>query len=184
MKIIDTVIPDVKEIAPTAYPDERGYFMESFNQKKFDAAVTGAWAFVQDNHSYSRHGVVRGLHYQIEHAQGKLVRVVEGEVFDAVVDMRKSSPTFGASLGIVLSAKAQNMLWVPPGFAHGFMVLSETATFLYKTTDYWAPAHERTLLWNDPQLNIAWPLDRLQHAPILNGKDLVGSSFAHAECFA
>jgi dTDP-4-dehydrorhamnose 3,5-epimerase len=184
MKIIDTVIPDVKEIAPQVFPDARGFFMESFNQKKFDTAIAGNWTFVQDNHSASRHGVVRGLHYQIDHSQGKLVRAVEGEVFDVVVDMRKSSPTFGASVSVVLSAKTHNMLWVPPGFAHGFMVLSETATFLYKTTDYWSPAHERTLLWNDPQLNIAWPLERLQHAPILNGKDLAGTDFAHAECFA
>ncbi len=183
MKAIDTVIADVKEILPQAFPDDRGFFMESFNAKKFAAAIAGEWSFVQDNHSHSRHGVVRGLHYQIEHAQGKLVRVVEGEVFDAVVDMRKSSPTFGASFGLMLSATKQNMLWVPPGFAHGFMVLSETATFLYKTTDYWSPAHERTLMWNDPQLNIAWPLDRLTHAPILNGKDLAGTAFSHAECF-
>jgi dTDP-4-dehydrorhamnose 3,5-epimerase len=184
MKIIDTAIPDVKEIVPQAFTDERGYFLESFNGRKFAAAISGAWEFVQDNHSYSHHGVVRGLHYQIEHAQGKLVRAVEGEVFDVAVDMRKNSPTFGASVSVVLSAKTHNMLWVPPGFAHGFMVLSETATFLYKTTDYWSPAHERTLLWNDPQLNIAWPLERLQHAPILNGKDLAGTDFAHAECFA
>ena len=184
MKIIDTAIPDVKEIAPQVFNDERGYFMESFNAKKFAAAIPGQWNFVQDNHSQSRHGVVRGLHYQIQHAQGKLVRAVEGEVFDVVVDMRKSSATFGASLSIVLSAKTNNMLWVPPGFAHGFMVLSETATFLYKTTDYWAPEHERTLLWNDPQLNIAWPLSKLQHAPIVNAKDVAGTAFAHAECFA
>jgi dTDP-4-dehydrorhamnose 3,5-epimerase len=184
MKIIDTAIPDVKEIAPQVFADDRGYFMESFNATKFAAAIPGDWKFLQDNHSHSRHGVVRGLHYQIQHSQGKLVRVVEGEVFDVVVDMRRSSPTFGKSASVLLSAAAHNMLWVPPGFAHGFMALSESVTFLYKTTDYWAPAHERTLLWNDPALKIDWPLARLRHAPVVNAKDVAGAPFAQAESFA
>jgi dTDP-4-dehydrorhamnose 3,5-epimerase len=183
MKIIDTAIADVKEIAPQVFKDDRGYFLESFNAKKFTDMIGGHWQFVQDNHSQSRHGVVRGLHYQVQHAQGKLVRVVEGEVFDAVVDMRRSSPTFGLSASVVLSAVAHNMLWVPPGFAHGFLVLSASATFLYKTTDYWAPTFERTLLWNDPALNIAWPLDRLQSPPVVNAKDTAGAKFCDAEAF-
>jgi dTDP-4-dehydrorhamnose 3,5-epimerase len=184
MQVIDTALPDVKELQPRVFSDDRGYFFESFNAERFAAGVPGVWNFVQDNHSQSKHAVVRGLHYQIQHAQGKLVRVVEGEVFDVAVDMRRSSPTFGQSAGVVLSAEKNNMLWVPPGFAHGFMALSDRAAFLYKTTDYWAPAFERTLLWNDPALAIAWPMDRLRAAPIVSAKDQAGASLVQAETYA
>ncbi len=184
MQVIDTALPDVKELQPRVFADDRGYFFESFNAERFAASLAGSWNFVQDNHSQSKHGVVRGLHYQIQHAQGKLVRVVEGEVFDVAVDMRRSSPTFGRWAGVLLSAEKNNMLWVPPGFAHGFMVLSERAAFLYKTTDYWAPAFERTLLWNDPALAITWPTSRLHASPIVNAKDQAGATLAQAEAYA
>jgi len=180
MQVTPTELPDVLEIAPRVFGDERGFFFESWNRRAFEAAgVRGD--FVQDNHSRSRRGVLRGLHYQIERAQGKLVRVVAGEVFDVVVDLRRSSPTFGRAMCRVLSASNKRMLWVPPGFAHGFLVLSEDAEFLYKTTDYWYPEHERTLLWNDPALGIAWPLPG---PPILAAKDATGRRLADADTYA
>ncbi|MDD2775811.1 MAG: dTDP-4-dehydrorhamnose 3,5-epimerase [Gallionella sp.] len=181
MKLVVTAIPDLLIIEPTVYGDERGFFYESFNQKQF-ANLTGVSAdFVQDNHSKSAHGVLRGLHYQIQHPQGKLVRATQGRVFDVAVDIRKSSSTFGHHVGVELSAENKRMLWIPPGFAHGFVVLSETAEFLYKTTDYWYPAHERSILWNDPALAIDWKLDC---KPQLSGKDQQGKLLADAECFA
>jgi dTDP-4-dehydrorhamnose 3,5-epimerase len=179
MKVSATAIPDIKLIEPRAFGDDRGFFFESWNARVLAAAGIDA-TFVQDNHSRSRHGVLRGLHYQIEHAQGKLVRAVTGEVYDIAVDLRRSSPTFGRHVGIVLSAENQRMLWVPPGFAHGFVVLSESADFLYKTTDYWFAAHERTLLWNDPALGIKWPLAT---PPIMAPKDAAGVPLAQADTY-
>jgi len=180
MKVTPTAIPDVKLVEPRVFGDDRGFFYESWNARTLAAAGIDA-VFVQDNHSRSRRGVLRGLHYQIEHAQGKLVRCVIGEVYDVAVDLRRSSPTFGRHVGMILSSTNQRMLWVPPGFAHGFVVLSETADFLYKTTDYWFPEHERTLLWNDPALGIEWPL---AGTPIVNAKDAAGIPFAAAEAYA
>ena len=178
MKVTATAIPDVMRLCPRVFTDDRGYFFESFNAKTL--AESGIRAtFVQDNHSQSRRGVLRGLHYQIEHAQGKLVRCIAGEVFDVAVDLRRSSPTFGRSVGVVLSAAERTMLWIPPGFAHGFVVLSDGAEFLYKTTDYWYPEHERTLLWSDPALAIAWPVAD----PIVSAKDAAGMSLAAAEIY-
>ena len=179
MKVTATAIPEVKLIEPRVFGDERGFFMESWNARTLAAAGIDA-TFVQDNHSRSRRGVLRGLHYQIEHAQGKLVRVAIGEVFDVVVDLRRSSASFGQAVSVVLSADNKQMLWVPPGFAHGFMVLSESADFLYKTTDYWFQQHERTLLWNDPALGIAWP----DLPPLLADKDAAGLPLARAETYA
>ena len=179
MIVTPTVLPEVLVLEPRVFSDDRGFFFESWNARAFDKAGI-ATHFVQDNHSRSRRNVVRGLHYQIEHAQGKLVRVAAGEVFDVVVDLRRRSPHFGRSVGIVLSAQNQKMMWVPPGFAHGFLTLSESADFLYKTTDYWFPEHERTLLWNDPVLGIDWPL---VGAPVLAPKDAAGTPFAKAECY-
>jgi dTDP-4-dehydrorhamnose 3,5-epimerase len=179
MKVSSTDLPGVKLIEPKLFGDDRGFFMESWNARTFAAAGIDA-TFVQDNHSRSRRSVLRGLHYQIEHAQGKLVRCVAGEVFDVVVDLRRSSPTFGRSIGLTLSAQNQRMLWVPPGFAHGFLSVSEFADFLYKTTDYWYPEHERTLLWNDAALGIAWPLSG---APILAAKDAAGTPLAAAAVY-
>jgi dTDP-4-dehydrorhamnose 3,5-epimerase len=161
------------------FGDERGFFFESWNARAFAAAGLPA-TFVQDNHSRSACGVLRGLHYQVEHAQGKLVRVVAGAVFDVVVDLRRSSPTFGRSVGVTLSAADRRMLWVPPGFAHGFLALSEHAEFLYKTTDYWYPEHERTLLWSDAALGIDWPLSG---APVLTAKDAAGAPLAAADVY-
>jgi dTDP-4-dehydrorhamnose 3,5-epimerase len=180
MKVVPTALPDVMIVEPGVFGDERGFFFESWNARDFAAAGLAA-AFVQDNHSRSARGVLRGLHYQIEHAQGKLVRVAAGEVFDVVVDLRRSSPAFGRSLGLTLSAADRRMLWVPPGFAHGFLVLSEQADFLYKTTDYWYPEYERTLLWSDPALAVDWPLSG---APILNAKDAAGAPLAAADVYA
>jgi dTDP-4-dehydrorhamnose 3,5-epimerase len=179
MKVSATELAGVKLIEPKVFGDDRGFFMESWNARTFAEAGIDA-AFVQDNHSRSRKGVLRGLHYQIEHAQGKLVRCVTGEVFDVVVDLRRSSPTFGRTTALTLSAQNQRMLWVPPGFAHGFLVLSEYADFLYKTTDYWYPEHERTLLWNDAALAIAWPL---AGAPTLTAKDAAGTPLAAAQAY-
>ena len=160
MKVTDTKIPDVKIIEPTVFEDERGFFFESFNQKKFEEAIGRSVTFVQDNHSKSSKGVLRGLHYQLPpHAQGKLVRVVQGEVFDVAVDIRKSSPTFGQWVAETLSADNKKQLWIPEGFAHGFLTLSETAEFLYKTTSYYAASHEKSIQWNDQTLNVAWPLE-------------------------
>jgi len=178
--VTPTAIPDVLLLEPKVFGDARGFFFESFNARDF-AEVTGLDVqFVQDNHSKSAQGVLRGLHYQIQHAQGKLVRVVQGRVFDVAVDLRKSSPTFGQWVGAILDADSHRQLWVPPGFAHGFVVLSESAEFLYKTTDYWYPEHERSLLWNDPELGIDWPID---FTPQLAAKDAAGKPFAEAERF-
>lgn len=181
MKVLATPIADLLIIEPTVFGDDRGFFYESFNARQF-AGLTGIVAdFVQDNHSKSAKNVLRGLHYQISQAQGKLVRVVAGEVFDVAVDIRKSSATFGQWFGVVLSGENKRQLWIPPGFAHGFVVTSDSAEFLYKTTDYWAPEYERSLLWNDPAIGIDWP-DGL--TPLLSGKDRVGSLLADAEVFA
>ncbi|QGZ29001.1 dTDP-4-dehydrorhamnose 3,5-epimerase [Stutzerimonas stutzeri] len=181
MKVIETDIPDVLIIEPKVFGDERGFFYESFNAAAFEAATGLKRTFVQDNHSKSQRGVLRGLHYQIQQPQGKLVRVVAGEVFDVAVDLRRSSPSFGRWVGTHLSAQNQRQLWIPEGFAHGFVVLSESAEFLYKTTDYYAPAHERSLLWNDPQIGIAWPFQEL---PQLSPKDAAGKILSEAELFA
>ena len=180
MKVIPTAIPEVLLLEPKVFGDARGFFFESWNQRTFAELGISA-TFVQDNHSKSQKNVLRGLHYQIEHAQGKLVRVIAGEVYDVVVDLRRSSPTFGQWVGFSLSAEDKRMAWIPPGFAHGFCVTSESAEFLYKTTDYWSPAHERTLLWNDPQLAIPWPLTA---EPLLAAKDASGRPFGEAETFA
>ena len=180
MKAIQTAIPDLLIIEPQVFGDERGFFFESFNRRRF-AELTGRDAdFVQDNHSRSARNVLRGLHYQIQHPQGKLVRVVQGAVLDVVVDIRRSSPTFGRHVAAELSADNKRMFWIPEGFAHGFVVLSDTAEFLYKTTDYWYPEHERCIRWDDPALAIDW---RLQTAPALSGKDAQGKAFAEAELF-
>lgn len=182
MQAIPTSIPDVLILEPKVFGDARGFFYESFNAKRF-AEVTGVTLpFVQDNHSRSARHVLRGLHYQIQQPQGKLVRATVGEVLDVVVDIRKSSPTFGKSEAVVLSADNKRMLWVPPGFAHGFVVLSEAAEFLYKTTDYYAPEFERSLLWNDPALGIDWKLNGA--TPLLAAKDQAGKLLKDAEVFA
>ena len=182
MKVTPTTIPDVLLIEPKVFGDARGFFYESFNQKMFDEAVGGHVEFVQDNHSRSAKGVLRGLHYQIQQPQGKLVRVVQGAVFDVAVDLRRSSPTFGQWTGVELSADNHRQFWVPQGFGHGFLVLSETAEFVYKTTDYYAPAHERSILWNDATLGIQWP--DIGMAPQLSVKDAAAVPFALAEAFA
>lgn len=179
MRLIDTAIPDVKLIEPKVFGDERGFFYESFNQRVLaELGITGN--FVQDNHSRSQRNVLRGLHYQIHQAQDKLVRVVLGEVFDVAVDLRRSSPTFGKWVGMYLSAQNKRMAWVPKGFAHGFLTLSDSAEFLYKTTDYYAPEHERSIIWNDASLGIKWPLTA---APVLAKKDAAGVTFERADCF-
>lgn len=175
MKIIETKIPDVKIIEPTVFGDERGFFMETWNHKEFEEKVTGEpTIFVQDNHSKSKKGILRGLHYQTENTQGKLVRVISGEVFDVVVDIRKNSKTFGQWVGSYLSAENKRQLWMPKGFAHGFYVTSDEAEFVYKCTDYYNPNAEVSILWNDVNLNIEWPLTG---TPILSEKDKVGVSF-------
>ena len=182
MKVTDTKIPDVKVIEPTVFEDERGFFFESFNDKKFEDAIGRSVTFVQDNHSKSSRGVLRGLHYQLSpHAQGKLVRVVQGEVFDVAVDIRKSSPTFGQWVAETLSANNKKQLWIPEGFAHGFLTLSETAEFLYKTTDYYTPALERCITWNDPAIGIIWPQEL---TPQQSDKDQAGSALAVSEVYA
>jgi dTDP-4-dehydrorhamnose 3,5-epimerase len=179
MRVIRTEIPDVCLIEPKVFGDERGFFFESWNQRAL--AEQGIAAdFVQDNHSRSTRNVLRGLHYQIEHAQGKLVRVISGEIFDVAVDLRRSSPTFGKWVGFTLSAEDKRMAWIPPGFAHGFCVTSDAAEFLYKVTDYWHPGAERTLAWNDPQLAIPWPLSG---DPVLAAKDAAGIPLATAEVY-
>jgi dTDP-4-dehydrorhamnose 3,5-epimerase len=179
--VTPTGIPEVLILEPKVFGDARGFFFESFNARDFAQATGLDVNFVQDNHSKSAKGVLRGLHYQIEHAQGKLVRVTEGEVFDVAVDLRKSSATFGKWVGVTLSSDNHRQLWVPPGFAHGFVVLSESAEFFYKTTDYWYPEHERSLLWNDPAVGIDWPVDG---QPLLAAKDAAGKLLVEAECFA
>lgn len=182
MQVLPTLIPDALIIEPKVFGDARGFFYESFNKRRF-AELTGIEAeFVQDNHSKSARHVLRGLHYQIQHAQGKLVRVVAGEVLDVAVDIRKSSSTFGQSVTVNLSADNKRMFWVPPGFAHGFVVLSETAEFLYKTTDYYAPEFERSILWNDPELAIDWQLNGA--TPLLAAKDQAAKLLKDAEVFA
>ena len=181
MQIHTTKIPDLLIIEPKVFGDDRGFFYESFNARRF-AELTGVSKnFVQDNHSKSAKNVLRGLHYQIQQPQGKLVRVIAGEVFDVAVDIRKSSPSFGQWVGITLSADNNRQLWIPEGFAHGFVVISASAEFLYKTTDYWMPEHERSILWNDPVIGIKWPIDA---EPILSGKDMAGKLLEDAEVFA
>ncbi|NHC07952.1 dTDP-4-dehydrorhamnose 3,5-epimerase [Azonexus fungiphilus] len=181
MQAIPTAIPEVIILEPKVFGDERGFFFESFNARTFEQATGLKREFVQDNHSKSAKNVLRGLHYQIQQPQGKLVRVVQGKVFDVAVDLRKSSKTFGQWVGEILSAENKRQLWIPEGFAHGFVVLSETAEFLYKTTDYYAPAHERCTLWNDATLAIQWPAGI---RPILSAKDAQGKPFNEAEMFA
>ncbi|MBA4059163.1 MAG: dTDP-4-dehydrorhamnose 3,5-epimerase [Verminephrobacter sp.] len=181
MKATRLAIPEVVLIEPKVFGDARGFFFESFNQKAFNEATGTNHQFVQDNHSRSAKHVLRGLHYQIQQPQGKLVRVAQGAVFDVAVDIRKSSPTFGQWVGEVLSADNHRQLWVPPGFAHGFMVLSETAEFLYKTTDYYAPVYERCIAWDDPDLAIDWP--NIGMAPLLSAKDFAGRKLSNADCF-
>lgn len=181
MKAIPLSIPDVFLFEPRVFGDDRGFFFESFNQRQFDNAIGRSVTFVQDNHSCSVQHVLRGLHYQIKQPQGKLVRVVMGEVFDVAVDLRKSSPTFGQWVGEILSAENKKQLWIPEGFAHGFVVLSEQAEFLYKTTDYWSQENERCIAWNDPSLAITWPM---AGDPSLSVKDAQGSAFKTAEVFA
>jgi dTDP-4-dehydrorhamnose 3,5-epimerase len=180
MKVIASELPDVLILEPRVFGDERGFFYESFNARAFEQATGLHREFVQDNHSRSQRGVLRGLHYQLQQAQGKLVRVTAGEVYDVAVDIRRSSPTFGRWTGVHLSAENKRQLWLPEGFAHGFLVLSEVAEFLYKTTDYYAPEHERCIRWDDPSLAIDWPLDS---APQLSAKDQAGLSLADAELF-
>jgi dTDP-4-dehydrorhamnose 3,5-epimerase len=181
MQITPLAIPDVLLIEPKVFGDTRGFFFESFNQKAFNEATGTNHQFVQDNHSRSSRGVLRGLHYQIQQPQGKLVRVVQGAVFDVAVDIRKSSPTFGQWVGAELSADNHHQLWVPPGFAHGFLTLSESAEFLYKTTDYYAPAHERCIVWNDATIGIQWPAVGI--APTLSAKDQASFRLHDAEAF-
>ncbi len=182
MQAVATAIPDLLVIEPKVFGDDRGFFYESFNQRRFTELTGVTDAFVQDNHSKSGRSVLRGLHYQIQQSQGKLVRVIAGEVLDIAVDIRKRSPTFGKWVGIRLSAENKKMFWIPKGFAHGFVVLSESAEFLYKTTDYWAPEHERCIIWNDPDLNIDWQLGGTK--PLLSAKDQAGKPLGDAEVFA
>ncbi|MCK2086754.1 dTDP-4-dehydrorhamnose 3,5-epimerase [Thauera aromatica] len=180
MNVIQTAIPAVRIIEPKVFGDQRGFFFESFNARHF-AELTGVETeFVQDNHSRSVKGVLRGLHYQIRQPQGKLVRVVSGEVWDVAVDIRRASPTFGRWVGVTLSAENKRQLWIPEGFAHGFVVVSEVAEFLYKTTDYWAPEHERCIAWNDPTLALPWPVEG---EPSLSAKDKLGAKLEEAEVF-
>jgi dTDP-4-dehydrorhamnose 3,5-epimerase len=180
MMIQETAIPDVLILEPKVFGDDRGFFFESFNEIEFKkAGILGN--FVQDNHSRSAKGVLRGLHYQINHPQGKLVRVVRGEVFDVAIDIRRSSSTFGRFVSAILTEQNKRMLWIPPGFAHGFLAISEAVDFLYKTTDFYSPADERTIIWNDPDLGIKWPLNG---DPVLSPKDAQGRKLRDAECFA
>lgn len=180
MKVLPSALADVLIIEPKVLGDERGFFFESYNARDFGEKTGVTEQFVQDNHTRSARNVLRGLHYQIKQPQGKLVRVTAGEVFDVVVDLRKSSPTFGQWTAITLSAENKRMVWIPPGLAHGFLVTGDCAEFLYKTTNYWAPAHERCIAWNDPKLNIAWPLSV---PPTLSAKDQCGVAFSVAEVF-
>jgi len=180
MRVLDTEIPGVRVIEPLVHSDERGFFLESYNERAFRDALGTDARFCQDNHSRSFRGVLRGLHYQVRHAQGKLIRVVRGEIFDVAVDLRASSPTFGAWVGRRLSAENMRELWVEEGFAHGFLVLSDVADVLYKTTDYYSPEHERCLRWDDPRIGIAWPIDG---EPSLSAKDRAGVDFETAEVY-
>jgi dTDP-4-dehydrorhamnose 3,5-epimerase len=181
MRVVPTEIADVLIIEPRIFGDDRGFFFESYNERGFESATGLSVRFVQDNHSRSAQRVLRGLHYQIRQPQGKLVRVIAGEVFDVAVDLRRSSPTFGEWTGVILSETNKRILWIPQGFAHGFVVLSSSADFLYKATDYYAPEHERCVLWNDPDLAIDWPLTG---EPVLSEKDLRGVPFSQAETYA
>lgn len=181
MKITTTQLRGLLLIEPDVFRDERGFFFESFNQKNFEQLIGRNVQFVQDNHSHSVHNVLRGMHYQIRHTQGKLVRIVAGDVFDVSIDLRKSSPTFGKYFSVHLSAENKRMLWIPEGFAHGFLVLSKYAESIYKTTDYWAPEYERCIAWNDPDIDIDWPLSM---PPILSPKDEAGKSLTQADWFA
>jgi dTDP-4-dehydrorhamnose 3,5-epimerase len=180
LKIVPTSIPGVLVLEPRVFEDERGFFFESFNHRLFNGLIGRDVQFVQDNHSRSAKYVLRGLHYQIRQAQGKLVRVMIGEVFDVAVDIRRSSPTFGRWVGVTLSGQNKRQLWIPEGFAHGFIVLSEFAEFFYKTTDYWAPEYERGIVWNDPTIAIKWPIDT---EPRLSEKDRTAPQLSEAECF-
>lgn len=180
MQIIETALPDIKLLEPTVFGDERGFFLESYNKKNLESLLGVEGEFVQDNHSFSTQGVLRGLHYQLENPQGKLLRLVTGEVFDVAVDMRKSSPTFGKWAGFFLSAKNKYLAWIPPGFAHGFLVISPTCDFLYKCTDYYHPEDEHCLLWNDPALKIEWPY---VIQPVVSPKDSLGKLFKNSAYF-
>jgi dTDP-4-dehydrorhamnose 3,5-epimerase len=181
MRYEHLAIPDVVSFEPKVFGDERGFFFESFNERVFQEATGFAPVFVQDNHSKSRRGVLRGLHYQLPpKAQGKLVRVVQGEVYDVAVDIRRTSPTFGQWVGVLLSAENKRQLWIPPGFAHGFVTLSETAEFLYKTTDFYSPEHERSIAWNEPEIGVDWHFDGV---PSLSQKDQLGKTLEEAEVF-
>lgn len=182
MNATQLAIPDVFLLEPQVFGDDRGFFYESFNQRKFEQIIGRSVDFVQSNHSRSVRHVLRGLHYQIKQPQGKLVRVVVGEVFDVAVDIRRMSPTFGKWVGATLNAENKKQLWIPEGFAHGFIVLSDYAEFLYMTTDYWAPEHERCIIWNDSRLDISWPISGIQQ-PIISGKDALGAAFELAEVF-
>ncbi|MEL7350797.1 MAG: dTDP-4-dehydrorhamnose 3,5-epimerase [Cyanobacteria bacterium P01_A01_bin.116] len=179
MQITPTKIPEVLVIEPRVFQDERGFFLESFNQRAFDKAIGRQYSFVQDNHSSSQANILRGLHYQVQHAQGKLVRAVVGSIYDVAVDIRDGSPTFGKSVGKILSAENKKQLWIPPGFAHGFYVLSEVADVLYKATDFYSPEHERSIVWNDPELKIQWPT--AGKTPILSAKDAAGDALTSAD---
>ncbi len=181
MRVTATVIPDVLILEPTIYEDQRGFFFESFNAKRLEDATSRKMHFVQDNHSRSAKGVLRGLHYQIRQPQGKLIRAIHGEVYDVAVDVRRGSPTFAKWVGVELSAANKKQMWIPEGFAHGFLVLSDTAEFLYKVTDYYAPEHERCLIWNDPDVGIDWPTG---DEPILSAKDRLGLPLGKIELFA
>jgi len=179
MRVTASALPDVKLLEPRVFGDERGFFFESWNRRTLiDAGIDAD--FVQDNHSHSAKGVLRGLHYQVQHPQGKLVRVVRGSVFDVAIDIRRSSPNFGRWVGVELNERNRRVLWVPPGFAHGYLVTSESADFLYKTTDYWRPEHERCIRWDDPTIGIDWPLDGM---PTLSAKDTQGKNIADAKVF-
>jgi dTDP-4-dehydrorhamnose 3,5-epimerase len=180
MQVVQTAIPDVLILEPKVFGDDRGFFFESFNQQTFQSLIGVNAHFVQDNHSKSAANVLRGLHYQIEQAQGKLVRVTAGEVFDVAVDIRCQSATFGKWVGVLLSAENKRQMWIPPGFAHGFVVLKDNTEFLYKTTDYYAPQHERCIRWDDPAIGIEWPITQ---QPILSGKDQQGIELTQAEVF-
>lgn len=183
MKVERTRLPEVLVIEPRVFGDERGFFQESWNKARFDEAVGHPVDFVQDNHSRSGRGVLRGLHYQIRQAQGKLVRVVRGRVFDVAVDLRRSSPRLGQWVGVELSAENHRQLWIPPGFGHGYLTLSDTADFLYKATDYYAPGHERALAWDDAHVGVEWPLAELGIAPVLSAKDAAGRRWADCELY-
>ena len=181
MKVIETPIPDLLVLEPKVFGDSRGFFLESWNERAFREATGGSLPFVQDNHSRSGRGVLRGLHYQLRQPQGKLVRVVRGSVFDVAVDLRRASPAFGQWYGVELTEDNHRQLWIPPGFGHGFLVTSDSADFLYKATDYYAPEHERSVLWNDPALGIAWPIEDL--TPLLSEKDRRGLPLSEAEVY-